>query len=363
MLRKNVFSGLLLTLLISPIACMDVSPPVVVEVDESELLHSIVLPFQKAVYGVGDSDSIGVTVRLVSGDTIVPDPGSLSWRITPVQSAVTVDSTGKLAVNAFYADPGRRGLNLIATYTTGTVTRADTGIVFITDKSYEIETFSLTSLDSARGSMLFYTMLFQGSRDGVPHFDLQIRDRNGDVPAGLDISRQLEQFLSSTETGVRMPNVLDLQIFEEGFILVNGFAPVGGRYWIGIGGYLYGKHFKDSVEFTQLAQAELMLTVAEDNGRLSVTSGVEGAVIQPCANIIGQNMTSDTIFIELSEPEPQLSCGGISLPAGPIAIPPGLGLNGKIAYKDGTVVTWRAYKKGAPNVSVGNGSFEFRSVN
>lgn len=362
MRRKNALSCLLFTLLISPLACMDVSPPVLVEVDESEILHSIVLPFQKAVYGVGDYDSIGVTIRLVSGDTIIPDPASLSWRISPVQSAVTVDSTGKLVVNAFYSDPGQRGLSLIVSYTTGTVTRADTGTVFITDKSYEIETFSLTSLDSSRGSMLFYTAVLQGSVYGVPHFDLQVHDKTGEAPVGLNVSRHLEQFMSSTETGIRMPRVLDLGIFEERYIIVNGNAPIGGRYWIGIEGHLYGKHFKDSVEFTQLAPAEFMLNVADDNGRLRVTSGTEGAVMQPCANVIGNNTTLDTIFVELSHPEPQLSCGGVSLPFGAIVIPPGLGLIGKLGYKGGAVISWRAYKQGAPSASLGKGSFEFRSI-
>lgn len=363
-LVRTLFAG---TLLVAS-ACMDISPPTLIDVDESEFLHSVVLPFRSAVYGVGDSDSVGVSVRMVSGESLSPDPTALRFRITPVQSAVVIDSTGKLKVNDFYSDPRGTGLKLIATYTTGTVTKADTATLYITQKSHDIGTFSITSLDSARGGLMFFTGMITGSSAGLPHFNLTLLTDKGEFPEGVDVVHHLHKFLSSSETGLRTFPVLEFQVFDFANINVNGSAPIGARFWLGLEGYLYGKHVKDSVEFTQMAPAEAGLTVTNDGGTLQVAaSGSAISLVQPCANLIGQNVTADTVFLELSDPGPQISCDGVSLESGTVMIPPGsffgFGIVGKLAYKPGTIITWRAYKKDAPNASIGKGSFDFRGIN
>ena len=130
------------------VGCMDINPPTsAADISQDELLHSISLPFSKAVYAVGYRDSVVVTGRLVNGDTFAIDPSQISWSTSLGTQVVTVDSSGILNVNGYTTAK----VSLYASYQNGEISRADTATIYISSTPIEIQEYSLTSLDSAKG--------------------------------------------------------------------------------------------------------------------------------------------------------------------------------------------------------------------
>lgn len=359
--RKILYRIFVSTLSVLGMGCMDVSPPSVVSVSKDELLHSVVLPFQKAIYGVGDVDSISVYARLVSGDSLLLLPTDFTWQIIPTQSAVTIDSAGIIRVNQYRSTPTARSLQLVVSYTTGSITRSATASLFITENSYDVRTFTLKALDSAKGaSMTLSSFLSGGSTKGLPQFEVEIKDVNNSVVPILDYAMHLQQFTVRQSTGARVPNNISLRFSPTG-TYANAAAPVG-RYWVGLSGRLYGKNYQDSILFTQLAPAEAGFSISASGGSLAIVVAAPG-IIQPCASIPIMNLTNDTIVLELSQPQPERTCDGEWPQTGPIIVPGRYqGVARVLGYNSGTVLSWKLYAKENLHSPAATGKWQFADI-
>lgn len=367
MISKKIFTFAGAAALAASLGCMDISPPVRTESSDDKLLHSIHLPFEKAVYGVGDTDSIVVFGTLVTGDTTNIDPSKIKWRLSPATSALQIDTiTGVIrAIQSNATTLTGEGLTLHASYTMGETTRTTYARIYITSNTYNIQKFQAKSLDSARGGGLgnSYILLsiFRGQILDVPQADLDVRDDNENVPLQFNPLDHVAYFLTDAETGMRFGSqkISFLNPPPPAYppgLYIFGNAPAGD-YWIGMEAYMYGKHFKDSIRFTQMSSAEIYFNVTNASGAPSVTASA--TVAQPCAVVLISNASSDTISIEM--PPPDFECsGGIPAPSGRIVVPPGSVFTAvrarSLGYADGSTAEWKAFLGSSSQREIAKGS-------
>lgn len=326
---------------------MDISPPSKVDVSSEEILHSIHLPFPKAVYAVGAIDTLSVVGILVTGDTIHIQPSDIQWRLSRVTDAIQVDSLGVLRALQSSATE----IRVYASYKLGETTREASVGVFITDHNYDIETFKVRSLDSARTGALTNAYLvlgvFRGERFNFSQLELEIADVNGITPEQISLNSltHVSPFQSSAATGnvvvaAKRLGFFDPILYPKG-LYVNGNGQPG-EYWLGMEAYLYKKHLRDSILFTQLRSAEVYFGASQSaNGVVGVGASV--SIAQPCALALLNNTTRDTISVEL--PPPEFECdGGVPSPGDRIVIPPSTAMKLRsLGYHDGTIVEWKAF--------------------
>lgn len=327
--------------------CMDISPPSKVDVNTEEILHSIRLPFASAVYGIGAIDTLLVTGVLVTGDTIHIEPADIKWRVSRVTDAIHIDSLGVL--QAFRSSAA--AIRVYAAYKLGETTRETSVDVFITDDSYDIETFKVHSLDSARTGALTNAYLILGvlggERFNFPQLKLDIADINGVIPSQISLNSlmHVNPFVTSATTGKAVVAAKRLSFFDpflypKGLYVNGGGQP--GDYWLGLKAYIYKKHLRDSILFTQLRSAELYFVSSQSaSGAISVHNFV--STVQPCALVVFNNPTRDTISVEL--PPPEIECeGGLRSPGDRIVIPPSTAMKLRsLGYRDGTNAEWKAF--------------------
>ncbi len=351
-----------LTCLITMSSCMDINPPLKVDADSDQLLHSVVLPFEKGVYGVGDSDSLAVFGILVTGDTIQLDPLDLKWVISPTTSALQVDSVGRIKAIQTNTSIANNGLTLTVSYTLGETTRSDAAKIYITTQKYEIDKFELSSPDSARSGSLInsyvWLSLLQGQILNIPRLNTELKDIDGVTPPQVNYMQHFTQFLTDFETGKRYTtmkvNYVTLFNYPAGlYIFAN--APLG-KYWLGTETYMYGKHIKDSILFTQLPSAEFSILISQTTGLIESSGKV--SVAQPCATAIAYNPFKDTVYVEL--PPADVECEGqVSSPEGRIAIRPGF--RGKIrtlGYASGSTQIWKSFSNSTSQTPNGSGTIK-----
>lgn len=327
--------------------CMDISPPSKIDVNSDEILHSIHLPFPKAVYGVGMIDTLSVVGVLVTGDTIHIEPLDIKWRLARVTDALKIDSLGVLSA----LQSSATAIKVYASYKLGETTREASVDVFITDHSYDINTFKVHSLDSARTGALFNAYLvlgvMRGEKFNFSQLKLEVADVNGIPPAQISLNSltHVSQFLSSATTGKAVVaskrlNFFNPLLYPQGLYVNGGGQP--GEYWLGMEAYFYKKYLRDSILFTQLRSAELYFGANQSpSGVVTVSTPV--SITQPCALALFNNTTRDTISVEL--PPPEIECeGGVPSPGDRIIIPPLTAMKMRsLGYRDGTSVEWKAF--------------------
>ncbi len=351
MIRNCLKSVLLLS--VFTMGCMDVSPPLV-KASNEDRVHNVVLPFDIGVYAEGDSDSLPVYVRMVSGDSATLPPGEISFRFNPVQAAITIDSLGRLKINSYYAALSVNGVNLIASHTLGGVTRSDTAKLFVTQQKYDVARIKITPLDSAKGGVVTFVTQITGDMSGLPEYKIEAFDSNDDPVTNIDFDRFLSRFVTSYTNGTRLPPVIKVN-FSAQKAYMRGNAPVG-TYWAGIESYLYGKYVKDSTVFNQLTPAEIMFSFLPT----SMTAVTE--VLQPCALLAVRNLAPDTILVDLSDIPHDIVCAGQDPALSSYVLPPRfVAVVGALGYKDGTTIEWKATNMRTKS-SVASGKFRFRHV-
>lgn len=349
---------ILLCLLLIVSACMDISPPDSIEVDGESLLHSIDLPFKRAVYSVGQTDSIVPVVRLVSGDSLYVSQSLLAYSLDAPAAAISIDSLGRLDIKALYNGANGQGARLVVTHKLGEITKADTARVFVTNELYSVDSLRLYSLDTARsGSIALSQLLLGGLLSRVPKFNIVVYDNNGDSIPGLSLSNHFVPFLREVKTGAKVPQLIELAI-QQNQIWARANAP-SGSYWLGLEGYFNGNKVRDSIKFTQLSHAEFYLQITNVNGRAQAVANSK--VIQPCALLPIFNATADTIVLDFSEAPSATTCGeGIT--TSQVVIPPFYrAVVGALGYPGGTNTQWTAYKKALPSDLIGSGTIRFVS--
>lgn len=334
-IRSSLYT-LIASIMLVTVGCMDINPPTgQSEVDEENMLHSLYLPFTKAVYGVGDTDSVDVKARLVNGELVSVNPQNVTWTVEPKTSAVTVDSVGRIKVNAYSTSL----FKLKASYMVGGLSRSSEISVVLTQNSYQIETFRIIPLDSLKGGLMLGA-IFVGYDESLPGLSFDIRDVNGDtVPESLEYGMFLEAALLDYESGYRLPEMIAPSYLVDRVLLWNMGVPES-RYWYSFSARLWGRSFADSVMFVGLAPAEIGFSISEQNSRLTVSAGT---LAQPCGLFFATNMTADTVVVELSGAVPDVECGNTAPAQGDIVIPPGFfGVARQMGYSNGTEVTWQA---------------------
>lgn len=326
------------------VGCMDINPPTsAADISQDELLHSISLPFSKAVYAVGYRDSLVVTGRLVNGDTTAIDPSQISWSTSSGTQAVTVDSSGVLSVNGYTS--GR--IFLYASYQRGEISRADTAQVYIGTKQPDVIQYSFTAIDSTRGGFSLSSYFMSGGMQGKSRYNVSVLDENSERLEGLPAGGAFfDLFARDAETGHEVPFAFLSTIGSEEVTLVN-FGLGTGSYWIGIRSYLFGRYYADSILYQSLPAAEVSYTITNVNNQFSIVPG--NLVVQPCAFFVVQNQTSDSVMVDLSIPDPDRTCGEEEQGSGPIVISPGqVGIVRKLGYSAGQTIDWTATVKGRP---------------
>lgn len=325
---------------------MDITPPLYTGSEGEQLLHSIRFPFKKAVYAVGDTDSIAVTGVLVNGDTFAIDPVEIQWSVIPVSSSFQVDSTGRIRAVSSSSSLVSSGLTLRGRYTLGETTRSVDAQIYITPDRYEVDRFELKSADSARGGyFVTYFALFgivQGQRVNLSELDAKVIDINGETIPTLNFLNHFSFFSTDNRTGNRFQfsRIVLLNLPTQSGLPISATAPLG-NYWIGLESYIYGKHLRDSFEFTQLAAAEVAFIINRGGGALPSVFA-QTTVAQPCAILIANNGSSDTVYLEL--PPPDIECtDGIPVNNLRIPIVPGFSKLRSLGYKHGSIKEWKAY--------------------
>ncbi len=361
MSHRSLITGLSILLCVAVSACMDINPPVKLENSGGPLLHSIHLPFSRGIYGVGDTDSIAVYSVLATGDTIFVAPDSVHWRISPVSSALEVDSVGRLTAISTNTSIASNGLNLIVSYTLGEITKADTAKIFITNGRYDIETFRMTMPDSNRGGAMTLSLFVPGAvvPADYPQLSMEVKDANDSSPPQMNFVNHFDRFLTSAETGRRFSvirvSITSTAVFPTG-LHVRGNAPPG-EYWIGLETYMYGRYLKDSVRFTQMASAEVYFLASAASTGITLTANA--TVIQPCAIAVIRNTSRDTVAIEL--PAADYDCAGDTSSPERIVIPPGVGRKIRtLGYAVGSTKEWKAFIGAASRNVIASGTVTVR---
>lgn len=335
---------------------MDISPPIGDHNGSGVLLHRITLPFEVAVYGVGNTDSLFVHGVILDGTPYEIDPATVRWSIRPFNTLVSLDSVGRLQIHAETSQE----FTIIASYTVDAVTKADTAKLYVTEKTYDIESFRLTALDSARVGVASPFSIWSLTPESIsPKVRLDIFDREGqgiEIEGGTSIYKKIfTRFMRDYETGARVGNGLNaVYLSTTDFVLV---SPVGipvRPYWFGLSTYLYGQPYRDSIQFTSLPPAVVMLLASESMGRLEVTT--QEYYAQPCAVFGVQNGTNDTLVVELSKSTADRECGGVLPNFDTRQIPPGTMFPlpwvtafavTSLGYDPGQSITWTVRRNGA----------------
>lgn len=351
------------------VSCMDISPPSKIDVSSEEILHSIHLPFPKAVYGVGAIDTLSVVGILVTGDTIHISPSDIKWRFSRLTDAIEVDSLGVLRV----LQNSATAIKVYASYKLGETTREASTDVFITDRSYDIETFKINSLDSARAGSLanayFVLGVVGGEKIDFSQMELDILDVNGITPDQLSLNSltHISYSVYSAATGKSIATSEIINFVNKTFGFVNPIMhPKGlyvhgniqpGKYWIVIEAYLYKKHLRDSILFTQLPSAEVYFgaSMLADGARAVVASAI---IAQSCAIAWINNGMRDTLSLEL--PPSDFECeGGLPSSGNRVVVPPSTTMKLRsLGYHDGTTVEWKAFVGSTSKKPIASGTIK-----
>lgn len=315
-------------------ACMDVSPPAGKKASGEELLHSVILPFNKAILGVGDTLTIVPRGRLINGDTIDLDLSTVKYSLFPLSGAVTVDSTGLLKVSAVASSY----VTLTVNYTLGDKTGTATSHIYTRQDRYDVSHIEIFSLDSAKGGQIL-----SGDR---PSYGIRVHTTDGDTLPGLEYRNMLSFFYTDSTTSNRSADPgFSIQPDLKGHPNIFSILQLGGNFygkpiWIGVEGLVFNKYVRDSAVFTSLYPAEGLVQPEEvENG--TVLEYTHNVYVTSCGLFTLYNFKPYQLEVEFSKPTNELSCGGATVESGPLVAAPFSIASRKLALPVGDSLSWK----------------------